>query len=115
MLGEVRSENFSENGKPAGGWVQGTGLSIRWQKEPLGRGENRQEPNGAFVETVIAAAKQRIEFYEEAGFGCPENRLAIAALQGALDVLDGRTKDREAQSVEGTHERRSVVPGPIDA
>ena len=107
MLQEFKSDNFSENGKPTGGWVQGIGLEIYWQKGPLGRGEDRQEPNGCFVETVIAAAKQRIEYYEEAEFGCVENRMAIACLKSALKVLDERTKSREKHGVEGTHERRA--------
>ena len=35
---------------PAGGFVHGKGFRIDWQNGPLGRGNERQEPNGAFVE-----------------------------------------------------------------
>lgn len=92
-----------KNGNPTGGSVEGIGLVINWQDGPLGRGENRQEPNGAFVETVISAAKQRIEFYQDSKFANDYNAKAIVFLDQALIILDQRTKDREARAVEGTH------------
>lgn len=95
--------NVDEDGNPAGGVVTGTGFSIEWQNGPLGRGADRVEPNGAFVEDVIAAAVQRIEFYNEGKFRCRENSLAITHLEEALHWLQARTARREAQNVEGTH------------
>jgi hypothetical protein len=107
MLAKFAAMNYvDENGNPSGGSVQGKGLDIRWQNGPLGRGEQRQESNGAFVETVIAAAKQRIEFYQTASdgkFACEENASAITALAIALEALNTRTAAREARGVEGTH------------
>lgn len=90
-------------GNPTGGTVEGVGLGIEWQDGPLGRGQDRKEPNGAFVETVISAAKQRLEFYQESKFNCIENADAIGSLQAALDVLESRTKNREKRGVEGEH------------
>lgn len=98
--------SVDDAGRPAGGYVTGTGLSIVWQEGPLGRGEERVKPNGAFVETVIAAAIQRIEHYNEvadAQFRCRENSLAITHLEEALHWLNARTQRREDQGVEGTH------------
>lgn len=104
MLGEfIAINDVDENGNPTGGQVSGTGLSIGWQNGPLGRGPDRKEPNGAFVETVIAAAKQRIEFYNAGKFACRENSMAITKLDEALMWLKKRTADREAREVEGTH------------
>jgi len=40
-------------------YIRGNGIQIDWQNGPLGRDKNRQAANGAFVETVIAAALQR--------------------------------------------------------
>lgn len=103
----IKAENFlDENGKPAGGTVDGTGIAIRWQNGPLGRvgSEERQEPNGAFVEDVIGAALQRIQWYQGNGFACRENALAITKLEEALMWLDARTRRRVEQKVEGTHE-----------
>ena len=92
------------DGNPAGGYVDGIGLEIVWQNGPLNRGPDRLEPNGAFVETVIAAALQRIEYYQESPFRCRENALAITKLEEALHWLNHRTAAREEREVEGTHE-----------
>lgn len=105
MQQEFLAENHNdENGNPAGGYVSSTGIHITWQDGPLGRGEDRVEPNGAFVETVIAAAKQRIEYYNETQFRCRENSMAITKLDEALHWLHHRTANRENRNVEGTHE-----------
>lgn len=104
MLAKFEAENHSDvHGKPSGGIVRGVGLSIDWQNGPLGRGNDRQEPNGAFVETVIAAVKHRIQYYQESGFACQENAMAIVKLEEALMWLNKRTQDREARQVEGTY------------
>ena len=68
---------------------------------------NRQLPNGAFVEDVIAAALGRLQFYQTASsgkFACRENALAITKLEEALHWCQHRTAVREARAVEGTHE-----------
>ena len=103
MQQRIKVENFSEDGKPAGGYVEGIGLRIEWQNGPLGRGEDRKEPNGTFVETVVAAAIQRIQYYNDGPFRCRENSLAITHLEEALHWLHHRTAEREAREVEGTH------------
>lgn len=95
-----------EFGNPSGGYVNGVGMDIRWQDGPLGTGKDRKEPNGAFVETVIAGAVQRLEFYQTAAgkkFACRENAIAITHLETALLWLNKRTQDREKRGVEGTH------------
>ena len=92
-----------ENGNPAGGFVDGKGIQIQWQNGPLGRGEERIAPNGAFVEGVIAAAIQRISYYQASKFNCRENAIALTHLETALLWLNKRTMDREARGVEGTN------------
>lgn len=97
-------ENINDaGGNPGGGNFSGTGIMIEWQNGPLNRGAERKEPNGAFVETVINAAKQRIEYYQESKFKCRENAMAITKLDEALLWLNKRTLDRENRAVEGTH------------
>lgn len=104
MLEDYKCGNQQdENGNPTGGSVRGTGLSIDWQDGPLGRGEDRKEPNGAFVETVIDAARQRIQFYQDSKFKCRENAIALTKLEEALLWLNKRTADRDKRQVEGTH------------
>jgi hypothetical protein len=97
------THTLDDNGNPAGGSTVGTGISIEWQNGPLGRGEDRIEPNGAFVEGVIEAARDRLEFYQSGQFKCRENALAITKLEEALHWCSHRTGRREAQNVEGTH------------
>lgn len=98
------AENWNdEAGNPAGGVVIGKGLDISWQNGPLGRDEERVAPNGAFVEDVIEAAAQRIRYYQNSGFACRENAIALTKLEEAILWLDKRTRDRESRGVEGTH------------
>lgn len=105
-------ENFTDDqGNPAGGNVVGMGLNIRWQDGPRGSyptsGEGDAplaEPNGAFVEDVIQAAKQRLEYFQQSRFVCRENALAITKLEEALHWLEHRRQDRAARGVEGSHE-----------
>lgn len=95
--------NLDDHGNPAGGRSDATGIRIIWQNGPLGRGADRQEPNGAFVETLIAIAIDRLEFYQE-HFPCRENELAIRHLHSAGAMLAARTMRREEEGTEGTHE-----------
>lgn len=105
MQQEFDSANvLDDSGRPAGGFVHGTGLLITWQDGPLAVDGERKEPNGAFVETVIAAALQRIEHYNSTQFRCRENSLAITHLEEALHWLNARTNRRVVAGVEGTHE-----------
>jgi len=121
MLGKLEFENLiDEKGNPDGGYARGIGIDIEWQAGPLGRGAKRVEPNGAFVETVILAAKRRLEFYQTGSveqasqeevldakgkFACEENASALMYLEKALYFLNKRTEGREAREVEGTHEK----------
>lgn len=95
---------LDDDGNPAGGQTGGVGILIDWQAGPLGRGTNRKEPNGAFVEGVIKAALGRLYFYQGTKFKCRENALAITKLEEALHWLNHRTQSRESRGVEGIHE-----------
>ena len=104
MLGWYKAvNNTDEEGNPSGGSAEGIGVKIEWQNGPLGRGEERKEPNGAFVETIIDIARQRIQYYQNSKFVCRENAIAITKLEEALLWLNKRTTDRETRDVEGTH------------
>jgi hypothetical protein len=93
-----------ELGNPAGGCAYGTGFCISWQNGPLGRGLNRLEANGAFVEDILRAAADRLLFYQESKFACKANDDAVTLILQALDVLNQRTAEREKRGVEGTHQ-----------
>jgi hypothetical protein len=99
-------EHWSDNdGNPEGGTASGRGWVISWQRGPLGKigTPERREPNGAFVEDIIQAVIGRLEFYQASRFACQANADALTALALAAEVLDKRTQEREARSVEGTH------------
>jgi hypothetical protein len=99
----VGRHRVDENGNPAGGATKGIGIFISWQDGPLNRGAERIEPNGAFVEGVIAAALDRMEFYQDSKFACHDNAMVIECLKNALLWCEHRTADREQREVEGTH------------
>lgn len=99
----TQEHRVDADGNPAGGESAGCGIVIQWQDGPLGRGADRKEPNGAFVEGVIQVALGRLEFYQSSKFRCRENALAITKLEEALHWLQSRTADREIRDVEGTH------------
>jgi hypothetical protein len=102
----IESSHWTDgsNGAPEGGHTFGPGFAIAWQRGPLGRGDDRQPQNGAFVEDVIKAAIDRIEHYQASKFKSDFNAIALNHLNAALASLKSRTIDREARGVEGTHE-----------
>ena len=111
MNQEVREYHKNdENGNPAGGYTEGVGIKIEWQNGPLGRGAERREPSGAFVEGVLNAALGRLEFYQQSRFRCRENAIAITKIEEALHWLESRTHRREVAGIEGTHVEPVKVP-----
>jgi hypothetical protein len=86
-------------GNPAGGSTMMRGIAIMWQN-----GLVVGEPNGAFVEDVIAAAIDRLVYYQSTEFACRRNEKAIKHLKRSLKQLRKRTKERKARGVENTHE-----------
>ena len=79
-------------------------IYIRWQNGIIQNGQQ----NGAFVEDVIEAARQRIMFFNSRpGSRCRENSVAITKLEEALQWLDWRTRERLLQNVENTYEQHT--------
>ena len=106
MRNKVEQLHHVDNGgNPAGGWARGTGFDIKWQAGPLAVDGVRVDPNGAFVEDLIAAVIGRIEFYQDSQFHCLSNAVALGHLRAAAEALAERTRDREDRGVEGTHAR----------
>lgn len=102
---ELTVENkVDKDGNPTGGSVRGIGLEINWQDGPLGR--PAKKATGAFVDDVIEAARQRLEFYQKASGGklaCRENSIAITKLEECLHWLYARRMSREDRGVQGLH------------
>ncbi len=93
-----------KEGNPAGGTVEGPGLSVVWQDGPLGIPP--KAPTGAFVEDLLEAARLRILFYQVASdgkFACRENALAATKIEEALLWLTARRMKRTKRQVQGTN------------
>ena len=104
MKSKVFNQHWlDKKGNPAGGVSFGNGFAISWQNGPLGRGKNRKEPNGAFVEDVISAVLSRLYFYQRSKFRCKQNAHAIDHLNMAAVKLLTRTAIRKAAGIEGTY------------
>lgn len=105
MLQDFRTEyKEDEDGLPHGGTASAIGIEIAFQKGPL---KDKDVHTGAFVETLMAIAVSRLQYYNlvcDGRFRCRENSLAITHLEEALHWLNHRTEDRKRRGVEGTHQ-----------
>ena len=117
----VAQNMVDENDNPTGGHVtlyvtrdgdeDYPAISISWQDGPRGTGETNadgspklDDPNGAFVEDVLWAALQRLEFFNESKYRDRANSLAITHIEQALQALKDRQLERSFRNVEGKHE-----------
>ena len=101
---ELTVENVKDaNDNPSGGMVRSVGVMIDWQNGPLGRGADKKAASGAFVEDIVLAAIQRLQFFQDSKFKCRHNALAITKLEEALFWLEARHDEREARGVQGDH------------
>lgn len=111
------------NGNPAGGMVRLSldvdgdskdefpALYIRWQDGPRAPLTSDQVvgddglllPNGAFVEDVLWAALQRLEFFNDGRYRDRSNSIAITKIEEALQALKDRQLQRSYRGVEGKH------------
>lgn len=75
-------------------------IDINWQDGIIGDGVQ----NGAFIEDVLEAARQRLLFFNGTKFRCRENSIAITKIEEVLQWLDWRTRQRLLQEVENTYD-----------
>lgn len=57
--------------------------------------------NGIQTEDLIELALERMKIHQQQA-PCPENALTIDALQTAIDLQEGRRRERQQRGVEGT-------------
>ncbi len=62
---------------------------------------------GAFVEDVLEAARQRLQFFQASKFRCRENAIALTKIEEALQWLDWRTRKRLLEGVENSYEEHT--------
>lgn len=114
-MGIRRSEELVESnlttddlGNPTGGWTamvvgdpEYHAIQIHWQNGIIGE----YGQNGAFIEDVLEAARQRLQWFQShERFRCRENAMAITKIEEALQWLDWRTRQRVTQGVENTYQ-----------
>lgn len=108
----LNCHNSMDGENPTGGGVydgvrdENPKITIVWQNGPRGINPDGSldESNGAFVEDVIYAALQRLQFFQNSKYSTRENAIAITKLEEALMILNHRRLDRAMRSVEGKHE-----------
>jgi hypothetical protein len=103
------SHHFVEGINPSGGNTFGTGFAIGWQRGLRGNIGDRLPQDGAIVEDVISAAKERLEYFQRTRFHCQETAEAIFHLERALDALAERTERRTEEGTEGTFDLKGRV------
>ena len=89
-----QSERFPEirsSHGVCGGTTSGCGFHIDWQVGPIPEGGRA---NGAFVEDIIKAAIDRIEFYQKTRFACGRNKSTLRHLCLALESQEARMQDQ---------------------
>ena len=74
---------------------------IRFQKGPI----KENKVNGCHHEDLIAIVIDRLQSFQQTGYKCRENAVAITKLEEAMMWLDKRTQDRLNRGVEGTHNK----------
>lgn len=118
--GMLATNKVDEDANPTGGHVElilggdndrHVALNIQWQDGPRGTGETNADgspkllpPNGAFVEDVLWAALQRLEFFNAGKYRDRANSIAISNIEQALQALKDRQLERSHRNVEGKHE-----------
>ena len=95
----------NKDGMVTGGECRGTGISILWQfgtRDRLPSGE-LEKANGAFVEDVLIAAKERLKVFQKSPLKCKENKKALKHIEKSLKSLEKRRERRKERGVEGTY------------
>ncbi|MCT1383516.1 hypothetical protein [Bacillus sp. p3-SID196] len=78
-------------------------IDIKFQEGPI----QENGVNGAQIEEVIQVLHDRLQGFQNGGFPCNENTMAMHHLKRAKKWLDERTAKRKAQGVEGKYEKHN--------
>jgi hypothetical protein len=104
---ELNCRNYTdEHGNPSGGYAHGPGLCVEFQDGPRGKdaGGNLAPANGAFVEDLLVAARQRLAFFQRSRFAHNANANAMMHIEHALRALEERANERSGRGVLGSNE-----------
>lgn len=76
-------------------------LTVLFQNGPI----NLAGVNGVTHEAFLAILIDRLRSFQKGNYACVANQEALERLEVALHLLQGRTRERIARGVEGTHEK----------
>lgn len=103
--GIIAQNLTDDDDNPSGGCVVGKGIDIQWQNGARATdSEMMKDSNGAFVEDVLWAALQRLQYFQDSKYRSRENAMAITHIEEALGALNLRRLARSMRGVEGKHE-----------
>ncbi len=96
--------NYDADGRVMGGEAISVGMKVDFQNGPRGYGDDGllERANGAFVETLLVAARSRLQDYQKSGMSCPENKEAIDHINQALDAQAYRRAGRAKRGIQGS-------------
>ena len=60
------------------------------------------EPNGIFIEDLLAICIDRLQSFQGGNFRCRENAIALTKIEEAMQWLNSRTIKRQKKGIEGT-------------
>ena len=103
---EITARNHVDaNGNPAGGYAHGKGLCVSFQDGPRGKNAdgNLLPANGAFVEDLLVAARQRLAFFQDSTFAHDANAECIRHLDYCIEALNNRAIERARRGVLGAN------------
>ncbi len=104
MPGVKMVANYDADGMVRGGRATSIGMDVKFQTGPRGHsdGSGLDQANGAFVETLLVAARSRLRDYQESGMSSRENGDAIEHIDQAMHALACRRADRARRGVQGS-------------
>ncbi len=85
-------------------------ITIKFQEGPI----QDHGVNGAQIEDVIDVLVNRLQGFQNGGFPCRENALAITKLEEARLWLNERTRKRREQGVEGKYQQHAEKSVHLD-
>lgn len=71
------AQYWTKNDCADGGHTNGRGFTIAWQRGPLVVEGRRFMPNGAFIEDVIDAVIDRLQYHQKTKFKCTANYVSL--------------------------------------
>lgn len=79
----------------------GVFVRVKFQEGPVGE---TGVWNGCQNEDLLRIVEDRLQGFQSGDFPCIENKIALEAVQQAIEALESRTRDRKDRGVGGKNE-----------